>query len=221
MTELAELFIFDFDGPLRHVSNDGIYLGWRYAMEKFGVDPDKYFTSMEEFDLWRNRDWKKNFTAVGLKDEHLQGFHDAFNEIYLKHIYLLPHAEPTLRTLRERHDIKLALWTSTNRNSLAHVLGPLELLFDVVVTCDDVTHFKPHPEGGLKILERFPNIPKHRIRFIGDTDADAKAAKALGVPFAFVAWGEMKLTEVQPHYPELYYLEHPEQIMELIQPLAR
>jgi HAD superfamily hydrolase (TIGR01509 family) len=54
--------------------------------------------------------------------------------------------------------------------------------FDVIVTADDVSRPKPHPEGVHKILGRFGVAPAKAV-FIGDSEVDQKTAQAAGVPF--------------------------------------
>src|SRR4029077_5445318 len=65
---------------------------------------------------------------------------------------------------------------------------PGTMHFKIVVTMDDVTKRKPHPEGLLKILGgRDPAT----ALYVGDNIDDALAARDAGVPFAaIIAAGE-------------------------------
>jgi phosphoglycolate phosphatase-like HAD superfamily hydrolase len=59
-------------------------------------------------------------------------------------------------------------------------------MFDLVVTAMDVDHPKPHPEQLHKVVDYF-NVMPENILFIGDSEVDAGAAAAAGVPL--VAYG--------------------------------
>lgn len=54
--------------------------------------------------------------------------------------------------------------------------------FDRLVCSFDVIHPKPHPEGLGKIADYF-SVGRGNMLFIGDSEADYKAAKAGNVPF--------------------------------------
>ncbi|WP_447979783.1 HAD family hydrolase [Candidatus Nitrospira bockiana] len=64
-------------------------------------------------------------------------------------------------------------------------LGP----FDVVVTDDDVTHPKPHPEGLFAALEAMAVAPA-RALYVGDSLLDCEAARAAGIPFGAALWSK-------------------------------
>jgi phosphoglycolate phosphatase len=67
---------------------------------------------------------------------------------------------------------------------------------------DNVSNYKPHPEGILKILEE-NNLAKSHCIMIGDSTFDIEMAKAAGVTSCGVTWGahsEEMLTEVTPDY---------------------
>jgi HAD superfamily hydrolase (TIGR01509 family) len=94
--------------------------------------------------------------------------------------------EPGLKALiREmRPPIKTAV--ATNRtNTMAHVLSEHGLTgeFDLVVCALDVRHPKPHPEMLEKILSHF-GVSSDEMLYVGDSQLDALAAGAAGVPFA-------------------------------------
>lgn len=66
--------------------------------------------------------------------------------------------------------------------------------FAMVVGADQVTHPKPHPETGLKILEQF-GVPAADAVMVGDTTHDLLMAKAAGIDAIAVTYGV--------HSPEL------------------
>jgi phosphoglycolate phosphatase len=54
--------------------------------------------------------------------------------------------------------------------------------FDRLVCSFDVVRPKPHPEGLIKIADFF-SVKKENMLFLGDSEADYKAAKSAPVPF--------------------------------------
>lgn len=102
---------------------------------------------------------------------------------YLPFIPLMamePYLKPFLEYLRPAY--KTAI--STNRSD---TMGPvlaehgLQKYFDLVISCLDVKHPKPHPESLIKILDHFELSPQEAI-YIGDSQIDESAAKAAGIP---------------------------------------
>jgi HAD superfamily hydrolase (TIGR01509 family) len=91
-----------------------------------------------------------------------------------------PHLREFLQFLRPTFASALATnRTTTTRAVLKY--HRLEDQFDLVVSAQDVTHPKPHPESFWRILEHFDLEPRQAI-FIGDSRVDEEFAKNAGVP---------------------------------------
>ena len=93
-----------------------------------------------------------------------------------------PHVREVLARLRPAYHTAIA----TNRGkSLAPVLKTLELdgLFDLTVSCYDVSRPKPHPECLQKILRHFRLRPDEAL-YVGDSEVDRLVAREAGVPLA-------------------------------------
>ena len=60
--------------------------------------------------------------------------------------------------------------------------------FTAITGADDVSHYKPHPEGILQLVERF-NLAKAETIMIGDATFDIQMAHAAGVASCGVSWG--------------------------------
>lgn len=99
----------------------------------------------------------------------------------LPEVELYPDALDVLDELHERGK-KLALITTSPRVNVEHLLEKYDLLkyFDVVITHDEVTHHKPHPEPLEKALAALGGI-KDQTVMIGDSDKDLGAAQNFGV----------------------------------------
>jgi phosphoglycolate phosphatase len=123
---------------------------------------------------------------------------------YLPFIPLM-EIEPYLKAFLEylRPAYKTAI--STNRSD---TMGPvlanhgLQGYFDLVVSCLDVKHPKPHPESLIKILHHFGLSPREAI-YIGDSEIDESAARAAGIPL--VAYKNPALSAVHhvTHFKEI------------------
>lgn len=63
----------------------------------------------------------------------------------------------------------------------------LDGYFDIVITGDDVTDPKPHPEGILLAMQKLGADPRETI-YVGDSDADVIAGRAAGLQTVGVNW---------------------------------
>ena len=102
--------------------------------------------------------------------------------------------EPFLREFFQflRPGCYLAL--ATNRTTTTRAVLTYHGLadnFDLVVSAQDVSRPKPHPEAFVRILEHFCLSPREAI-YIGDSRVDEQFAANAGVPF--VAYRNPKLT---------------------------
>ena len=85
----------------------------------------------------------------------------------------------------------LAIFTGRNTLELGITLDREECRHHfLTVTSDDVTRFKPDPEGLLKIMAAHPG---KELLYIGDSVDDARSARAAGVPFLGIAGHDEEL----------------------------
>jgi len=101
-----------------------------------------------------------------------------------------PGAEALLRRLAER-GVKTCLVSNIGRAALDAALGRFGLgpLLCPVVSRDDVTFMKPHPEGVLRALAALGVTPQGAL-FVGDSRADVLAARTSGIRVAIIRGGE-------------------------------
>jgi pyrophosphatase PpaX len=99
----------------------------------------------------------------------------------LPNVELYPDALYVLEILKSKGK-KLALVSSSNRHLVVHSLTKYNLMkiFEVIVTREDVTHAKPHPEPLEIAINKFKS-PKADTIMIGDTDKDIGAANNAGI----------------------------------------
>ena len=123
-----------------------------------------------------------------------------------------------LLLLLKREGYKLGIVTGKASRSLLISLDCLNMndIFDVIITGDDVTIPKPHPEGLNKALAQL-NIKNTDAIFLGDSDADILAGKEANVHTIGVEW--------LPNYQTLEFSVQPDEklcsVNEFIQSLKK
>ncbi len=124
-----------------------------------------------------------------------QHIDSAMNEYY--HFYQDRHNElaslyPGIKELLEfvkSNGILVALFTGKGRRTTEitlHEFG-IQQYFDIVITGDDVDHFKPSGDGIRKIMQQY-SLQPDEVLMVGDAVADITAARECGVPIASVVW---------------------------------
>lgn len=98
----------------------------------------------------------------------------------------------------DRRGVKLAIVTSRVRHSTLQALDLCGLMdhFPVVVTPEDVTHPKPHPEPVRLALGRL-GVRAAEAWFVGDSPHDVAAGRAAGTRTAAAAWGPFPRATLQ------------------------
>jgi len=85
--------------------------------------------------------------------------------------------------------ILVALFTGKGRRTTEitlHEFG-IKPYFDIVITGDDVDHFKPSGDGIRKIMQKY-SLEPDEVLMVGDAVADISAARESGVAIASVVW---------------------------------
>lgn len=125
-----------------------------------------------------------------------------------------PGAVATVAALAER-GLRLAIVTSRHREG---TLRGMELCgltdhFPTIVTPEDVTYAKPHPEPVLRALEMLGVAPAEAL-FIGDSPHDLAAGRAAGVHTAAALWGPFPRQRLTAERPD-WLLTAPEEVLTL------
>lgn len=171
-------FLFDWDGCLAKTLE--AWLGaYRIAFKRYGLNP----TDLEI--AYYLGDWEigKHFDIAD---------YVKFNEIAvkiavekLKSVELYDGATELLSSLKKSK--KLALVSSGSReiiqNGLKH--NNIEGMFDFIITGEDVTNHKPHPESLELALNAIGGI-KEKTIMIGDSNKDIGAAANFGIDSVLV-----------------------------------
>jgi pyrophosphatase PpaX len=90
----------------------------------------------------------------------------------------------------EREGARLGIVTSKMLDAvdLAWKALPPPIVWDVVITIEDSTRHKPHPEPLQVAMERLAATPAETV-YIGDSPFDLQAAHAAGCDAIGVTWG--------------------------------
>lgn len=128
-----------------------------------------------------------------------------------------PGVIDTLDRLRER-GVALAIVTSRHRESTLRALDLCGLTdrFPVIVSPEDVTSPKPHPEPVLHALERLGSVAEETI-FIGDSPHDIAAGRGAGTMTAGVLWGPFRRESLEAERPD-HLFERPAEVLRLLGP---
>ncbi|WP_134687141.1 HAD family hydrolase [Brevibacillus migulae] len=117
----------------------------------------------------------------------------------------------------EQAGIQMGIVTGKGKRSAAISIELLQLqpYFSVVITGDDVEKPKPDPEGIEKALTALGGTAEEAW-FVGDSDADIRAARAAGVKAVGVNWFPVsqKMGGFQPE-PD-YFVTDPEQLIKIV-----
>ncbi len=193
--------IFDFDGTLA----DTLPVCF-YAFQSVFTEFDNKEVTPDEIKAM----FGPSETGI-IRENLMDSNHDKAIELYYEK-YSEKHRDLVLENkeindlllLLKREGYKLGIVTGKASRSLLISLDCLNMndLFDVIITGDDVTIPKPHPEGINKALAQL-NIKNTDAIFLGDSDADILAGKQANVHTIGVQW--------LPNYQTLEFSVQPDQ----------
>jgi HAD superfamily hydrolase (TIGR01509 family) len=174
--------VFDLDGLL--IDTEGVFTeAARRVLSGHGLELDADFMAVimgtpgrDALPRFRAR-YNLPGTLDELADEYKRTF---FAVLRTGHAPLMAGALELLDRL-ERRNIPKAIATSSTREYVDTVFGPHGLIerFAFVLTCDDVTHGKPHPEIYERAAGRLGHAPA-AVVVLEDSVNGLRAAKAAG-----------------------------------------
>jgi pyrophosphatase PpaX len=178
--------IFDFDGTLA----DTLPVCFYAFQSVFKEFDDIEVTSDEIKSMFgpsetgiikenlKNSNWEK---AIEL-------YYQKYREKHAELVMVNEELNDLLQLLKKQ-GYKLGIVTGKAKESLIISLDHLNMseIFDVIITGDDVSIPKPHPEGLNQALALL-NVTNDEALFLGDSDADIKAGKQANVRTIGVKW---------------------------------
>lgn len=191
--------LFDLDGTILD-SNELILRSFEYTFEKYNFS----FTreELKEFNGPPLVDTFKKYNP-GYEEEMVKIYREHNHAIHEQYVKLFPNVIETLEEL-QGNDIDMGIVTAKMRVAvdLGMELTGLDRYFETIVTVDDITHAKPHPESVIKAMIELNGIAESTL-MVGDNYHDILAGKNAGVKTAGVAWthkGEDFLASYDPTY---------------------
>lgn len=141
-----------------------------------------------------------------------------FRKAYRTHEFELttvfPHMKDTLAKLQQRGH---QLFIVTSKNSHSLVLGlqkfGLTQYFTGTVGSDNVAHFKPAPDGVLKILNEY-HLKADESVMIGDAKYDLQMGNAAGVHTCGCTWAAFSVANLKREHPD-YLIDDPEELLNI------
>lgn len=191
--------LFDLDGTLID-TNELIIASFTHTFNQYNLP----FTR-EEIIEFNGPPLVDTFTTID--KERADEMIDVYREHNLKehdhYVTAFPHVIEVLNTLKEK-GFQLGIVTTKMNDSVHRGLSVagIETHFDTIVTLDDVTHSKPHPEPVIKAMKQLDADSATTI-MVGDNSHDIEAGHNAGVKTAAVAWsfkGKERLMKYHPTY---------------------
>lgn len=212
---MKKYIIFDFDGTVIN-TNDVVIASWQEAFRTFlghEVPESEIVKSFGET-LWTTLDR----VMPGCDQDAVVKCYRAYQDEHADE--LVNECKGVMDLVRElsKRGYSLAIATSRTRSSYQNYADRFDMnpYFDAVVTMEDVTHHKPHPETVLKALEKLGAKPEEAI-MLGDTRFDIECSNNAGVDSVFVGWSWSKLEDIEAagHHPT-YAIEKPIDLFKIL-----
>lgn len=204
MTLKYDAVIFDFDGtladtiPLIVASFNaacalplGRELSHQEVISRFGI-PDA--------DMLRRELQSESQETIAAAIESYFAYYEKQHAM----VEVFPGISELLEALQQR-SIPLGVMTGKGRKAAEISLSQLgwQHFFGSIVTGDDVTLQKPHPEGVVRAAEELNTLPE-RCVFIGDSPADIGAGKAAGMITIAALWHNFYEEELHACAPDFW-----------------
>ena len=200
---IPDTMLFDLDGTLLD-SIGGVRLSLAYVIEKHA--PRSSLTA----DHLVSHVGRPLTEILALLEGETDVNIDVLVREYLTHnqrlIPSLPLFDDVPALIRRLRDggVRLGIVTSKRRDSaeISIKRHRLDRDFEVILTSNDSTRHKPHPEPLLKALEKLGSEAS-RAAYVGDAVFDVQAAHAAGCISVAALWGtvhEVKLLGERPHH---------------------
>ncbi|NWJ41511.1 MAG: HAD family hydrolase [Geothrix sp.] len=184
-----KLIAWDFDGTLVD-SRPLIEAGMAHALDALGQPRSVMAEWLKYVGLPVEAGIRHTFEPLGLDGPTVLKAYRSFGHAEHEHMMQPFEGIPELLVELKGRGQRMAVVTSKRRLPLLRQMAQWdwEPLFDPIITPDEVTHGKPHPES-LEQLQARTGLAAEDILMVGDTPFDLDMARAAGVPSLAVGHG--------------------------------
>ncbi len=203
--------LFDLDGTLID-TNELIIASFQHTIEQYGSREYK----REEILDFIGPPLKESLAKIN--PDHVEAMVDTYRkhniENHDQYVKAYDGVVDTIEKLKSA-GFRLGIVTTKMRHTVTMglELTNLDGLFETVVTLDDVTHAKPHPEPVQQALKTLETAPSEAI-MVGDNTHDIEAGQNAGTKTAGVAW-TVKGRDVLDRLNPDYMLEHMSELLDI------
>ncbi|MDR2203427.1 MAG: HAD family phosphatase [Nitrososphaerota archaeon] len=207
-----EAIIFDWDATLAN-TQQAILFSFQQTLKKINLTiPDKHIKrcigigTAETFREILQQKTIKQQQQQPIDEELIKQLVESKSQIQISlknKIHLFPGAIEILNTVKQ-NKIKIGL-ASMNNQSVINTLiydKKIEKYFQSIVTAEDVTQSKPHPEIFLKCAQQLNTTPLKCI-VIEDSLVGVKAAKTAGMHCIAITTGAYNKKELEQEKPNI------------------
>ena len=184
-----KLIAWDFDGTLVD-SRRLIEAGMAHALDALGLPRSVMGEWLKYVGLPLEAGIRNTFGPLGLDDATVLKAYRSFGHVDNEHLIEPFEGIPELLGELRARGQRMGVVTSKRTVPLMRQMARFgwEAFFDPIITPDDVTHGKPHPES-LELLQTRTGLGPGAILMVGDTPFDLDMARAAGVPSLAVGHG--------------------------------
>ena len=185
--------LIDFQWRLENAVNEilSVVAGFDIKPSEYGDNPDyaKLFNTTRTI----TQHWPEK-KAQQLFDT-LDAVYNKYDKDALSRWQPYPDTVKTLKFLSHA-GFRMGVVSNIGRLAGSRVLEKFDLFpfFELVISRNDVTFVKPHPEGLESACQQL-GLPPENVLFVGDSTNDILPAKQLGMPSCFLKIGESQVTQ--------------------------
>ncbi len=204
-----KLIAWDFDGTLVD-SRPLIEAGMAHALDALGQPRSVMGEWLKYVGLPVEAGIRNTFGPLGLDYDAVLKAYRSFGHAEHEHMMQPFQGIPELLGLLRDRGQRMAVVTSKRRLPLLRQMAQWgwEPFFDPIITPDEVTHGKPHPES-LEQVQALTGLAPEEILMVGDTPFDLDMARAAGVPSLAVGHGFYSEAALAACGPRAYAADTP------------